>query len=85
MNEESVARAERYQAAVLAQLNAEASAAGYSVKTLAAAVDKDYSTFRRYMNGEREMPIRLLWQVLEQLDLSVDVFTDRARRRLEQR
>jgi len=78
-------RAEQYQDAVLGQLNAEMSAKGYNVKTLAAAVGKDYNTFRRWMNGEREIPIRMLWRTIAALGVPAEVFTDRARRRLEQR
>lgn len=85
MDQDSVARAASFQRAVLEQLNAEASAAGYSIKSLAAAVGKDYSTFRRYLNGERDIPPRLIWQTIDALGVPPEVFTDRARRRLEQR
>jgi len=78
-------RAAKYTEAVLAQLNAEISAAGTDVKSLAGRLQMDYNTFRRYTIGERPMPMTVLWSALEALGVDEVVFIDRAKARNEGR
>jgi transcriptional regulator with XRE-family HTH domain len=81
VNKES--EAAKTNAAIFAQLNAEMKAHHFNVKTLAAALEVDYNTFRRYMNGERDFPLMTLWATLEVLETPLDVFTAAAKERLE--
>jgi transcriptional regulator with XRE-family HTH domain len=66
---------------VLAQLNAEISAAGLDVKKLAVKMGADYNTFRRYMNGEREIPMHVFWAALKELGVDTGDFMREAQRR----
>lgn len=65
-------------AAILAQLTAEATAHGYTVKSLALAMGQDYNTYRRWVNGERDMPLLMLMQSLQTIGVPSDVFMQRA-------
>lgn len=76
-------RAQKRNESVLKQLEAEIGASDYTVKSLAAAIGKDYITFRRYVRGERPMPMNVLWDALEALDVPEEVFFRRARERFE--
>lgn len=76
-------RAQKRNDAVLQQLSAEIAASGFTVKSLAAAIDKDYVTFRRYVKGERPMPIGVLGDALDALGVTEEVFFRRARERFE--
>lgn len=76
---------QRYLVAVLAQLNAEIKAAGYSEKSLAAVIGISYGVFRRYLRGERPLPMSVYWTILDALALDETVFVGRARARFEGR
>lgn len=65
-------------AAVLAQLSAEITAHGYTVKSLALAMGQDYNTYRRWVIGEREIPLTVLMQSLQTIGVAPDVFMQRA-------
>jgi len=75
--------ARNYTKAILEQLNAEFAASGTDVKQVAAKLGIDYNTFRRYVNGERGMPMHVFWATLAALDIAEDVFVRRARERLD--
>lgn len=78
-------QAARYVAAVVDQLNAEIKAAGYSEKTFAARLGINYGVYRRYLNGERRLPLLVLWASVAALDLSQTGFIDRVQNRYEGR
>ena len=80
---DSIDRAQRYVQASIEQLNAEVAAKGLDVKKLSVALKIDYNTFRRYMNGERPMPMHTFWRALEELGLEEETFVRRARERLQ--
>lgn len=71
-------KAAQTTAAVLAQLSAEATAHGYTVKSLALAMGQDYNTYRRWANGERDFPLAMLMQSLQTIGIEPDVFMQRA-------
>lgn len=68
--------------AVLTQLEAEIAAQHYSLSSLARAIEVDRNTLRRWVKGEREMPLTVLETILAQLKLDPAVFMTRARDRL---
>jgi len=76
-------RAEAYTKAILDQLNAEIGASDYTVKSLAGALEKDYNTFRRWVIGEKPMPMVVLWAAIDQLGIPQLVFAQRAQDRYE--
>ena len=76
-------RAEAYTQAILDQLNAEIGASDYTIKSLALALDHDYNTYRRWANGERPMPMVVLWASIDQLGIPQLVFAQRAQDRFE--
>jgi transcriptional regulator with XRE-family HTH domain len=76
-------RAKAYQDAVLAQLNAEIAAHDHTIRSLAVAMDIDYNTLRRYMLGERSIPMTTLWAVLGTLEVEEGTFMARAKERFQ--
>ncbi len=70
--------------AVLTQLEAEIVAHRYSVTSLAAALGMDRNTLRRWVKGERDLPLPVLTAILDQLRLDPAVFMARARDRLRE-
>lgn len=76
-------KAAQTTAAVLAQLTAEATAHGYTVKSLALEMGQDYNTFRRWANGERDFPLQVLMQALQTIGVAPEVFMQRATDRQE--
>lgn len=68
--------------AILEQLRAEISASETSVKATADTMGMDYWTFRKYVKGEREMPLDVLTRALEVLGLDYSTFVRRASGRL---
>lgn len=68
--------------AALVQLAAEIAAHGQTVKSTAGLIGIDYNTYRRYVLGEREMPLDVLTRSLEVLGLDYPTFAARARGRL---
>jgi transcriptional regulator with XRE-family HTH domain len=66
---------------VLAQLEAETAAHGFSMKSLALQMGRPYNTFRRYVKGERAMPADDLLDALDALGVSYSDFMRRAAER----
>ena len=79
---ESTERAQQYVQASLDQLNAEIAAKGLDVKKVSVQLGIDYNTFRRYMNGERPLPMHTFWQTLSELGIDEGTFVRRVRERL---
>lgn len=71
-------KAEAFAQAMLDQLNAEIGASGYTIKSLAKAEGRDYNTFRRYVKGERPMPMIDLWSAIDRLGIDQVEFARRA-------
>lgn len=71
-----------FTAAVLAQLKAELGSSDYSMRSLAAAMEKPYGTIRLYLIGERDMPLWVLGRILEVLKVDPEKFMQRAKDRL---
>lgn len=69
--------------AVLTQIEAEMAAQHYSVSSLARALGEDRNTLRRWIKGERQLPVSKLEAILDELRLDPVVFMTRARDRLE--
>jgi transcriptional regulator with XRE-family HTH domain len=76
---------ESFSAAVIAQLNAEMSAEGLKMSELARRLDIDYGTLRRYLKNEREIPVVVLYAIIDQLPITEAEFFTRARARFDQR
>lgn len=70
-------------AAVTAQLNAEISAAGLKRSELARTLEMDYGTLSRYLKNEREMPMHVLWAIIDQLDVDEATILKLARERFD--
>ena len=68
--------------AILDQLRAEISAHGTTVKDTATVMEIDYWTFRKYVKGERDMPLDVLTRALDALGLDYPTFVRRASGRL---
>lgn len=77
--------ADRQQAAILKELEAaiKVSELG-SVRAVAAAIDMDYYTFRRWVKGQQEMRLSTLLQTLAVIDVPFSELLARAEAR-EQR
>jgi transcriptional regulator with XRE-family HTH domain len=74
---------ETFSSAVLAELSGAIKAAGMNVTALAKRIDMDYNTLRRYINGEREIPMVVLYAVIDQLPIDEAELFKRARARFE--
>jgi transcriptional regulator with XRE-family HTH domain len=72
-------------AALGAQVRAEAAARGVTIKALAAAIGKDRSQLIRYLDGERDFPVSVVYAVADALDMSVSLLISRGVDRLEER
>lgn len=55
----------------------------YTVSSLARALGEDRNTLRRWIKGEREMPVSMLESILSELQLDPAVFMTRARDRID--
>ena len=64
------AKAKAMHTAVLAQLNAEILTAGLTPTSLARQMDLNYGSFRKYLNGELEIHLFMVWDILEALQVS---------------
>ncbi len=69
--------------AVLTQLKAEITAHDESIASVARSIGRNYDTIRRYVMGEKDMPVDVLWAILEHLAVDPAVFMARARDRLD--
>ena len=56
--------------AVIAQLNAEITTAGMTPTSLAREMGLNYGSFRKYLNGDLEMHLFMLWDILKALEVS---------------
>jgi hypothetical protein len=74
---------QRQQDAVIAQLNAEIAARDETVKSIAERGGYSYGSYRRYLSGERSIPMTVYWHTLELLKLDEAVFHARVKDRLE--
>lgn len=69
--------------AILAQLRAEIAASDHgNMKAVAAEMEIDYWTLRKYLRGEREMPLDVLTRVTTVLGLDLSALASRARERM---
>lgn len=64
--------------AVAAQLRAEISAAGLSVAEAARRSNVPRGSLVRYLDGTRELPVSVMYQMADTLGISVPVFVTRA-------
>jgi transcriptional regulator with XRE-family HTH domain len=76
---------ESFSAAVIAQLNAEITGDGLNMSTLAKQIDVDYGTLRRYLRNEREIPVLVLYAIIDQLSISEAELFTLARARFDRR
>lgn len=76
---------ESYSAAVMAELNGAITAAGMNATSLAKRLGMDYNTVRRYLAGEREMPMLVLYAIIAQLPIDEAELFRRARAGFGQR
>lgn len=76
---------ESFSAAVIAQLNAEMVGDGLNMATLAKQIDVDYGTLRRYLKGEREIPVIVLYAIIDKLSVDESELFKLARARFERR
>lgn len=67
---------------MLIQLEAEMGAQHRTVASLARALDEDRNTLRRWVKGERAMPLPIFTRILSELGIDPAVFMARARDRL---
>jgi len=74
--------ADAYTASVLTQLEIEMTAARTNVKQIAGQLGGDYNTLRRYVRGERDMPLPVLLKVLILLKVDSSTFFLRAAERM---
>lgn len=76
---------ESFSAAVIAQLNAEISGDGLNMSTLAKQLDIDYGTLRRYLKNEREIPVIVLYAIIDKLSVDEATLFTLARERFDRR
>jgi transcriptional regulator with XRE-family HTH domain len=69
--------------AVMAQIRAEAAAAGISISALAREVDVSRSSLDLYLNGRRQMPIDVLYRIAAVIGIDTVVILARAEQRLD--
>ena len=60
--------------AVIAQLNAEITTAGLTPTSLARQMGLNYGSFRQYLNGDAQMHVFMLWDILAALDVTPTAF-----------
>jgi len=71
------------QAALVTQVKAEMAAKDMRQKDMAARVGMQTSTLSRYLSGERDIPMPVVFSMANALDLSIIELVQRAERRLE--
>jgi transcriptional regulator with XRE-family HTH domain len=71
------------QAALVTQVKAEMAARDMKQKDMAARVGMQTSTLSRYLSGERDVPMPVVFSFAAALDLSIIELVQRAERRLE--
>lgn len=76
---------ESWSAAVVAQINAEIAGAGLNRAELARRIDVNYVQLGRYLTGDREIPMRIIYAIVEQLPIDEATLFRRARDRSRHR
>jgi ribosome-binding protein aMBF1 (putative translation factor) len=76
-------KSEEFETAVVKQIKAEIAAAGLNTKSLAEKLNKDYFTLRRYLTGERKMPLGVFLAIAQALDIDAATLVQRAEQRLK--
>lgn len=72
-----------FDAATAAQLKAEITAAGMSMRSMAAALDEDYTTFYRWVTGKRPIKLNTVYAILDHIGLDIGTFFTRVQERAE--
>jgi transcriptional regulator with XRE-family HTH domain len=72
-----------FDAATAAQLKAEITAAGMSMRSMAAALDEDYTTFYRWVTGQRPIKLITVYAILDHIGLDIGTFFTRVQERAE--
>ena len=71
------------QSALVVQVKAEMAAKDMRQKDMAARIGMQTSTLSRYLSGERDIPMPVVFSMADALDLSIIELVQRAERRLE--
>ena len=71
------------QAALVTQVKAEMAAKDMKQKDMAAHLGMQTSTLSRYLSGERDIPMPVVFSMASALNLSIIELVQRAERRLE--
>ena len=71
------------QSALITQVKAEMAARDMKQKDMAARLGMQTSTLSRYLSGERDIPMPVVFSFAAALDLSIIELVQRAERRLE--
>ena len=72
-----------YEAATSAQLKAEISAAGRSIRNVAEEMGVDYTTLFRWVKGDRAIHLQTVYAILTVIGLDPAVFFTRVQERAE--
>lgn len=75
---------DRFSRYVGEQIRGEASIRGLSVSELARLMSIDRVTLRRYLIGERSLPMPVLYDAARAIGIAPEVIVDRADRRMSQ-
>lgn len=74
---------EQIQGAIVAQVKAEMAVQGIKQKDMAAKVGMQASTLSRYLAGERDIPMPVVFAFADALNLPFTELVERAERRLK--
>lgn len=72
-----------FDAATAAQLKAEITAANKSIRSVAAALDEDYTTFYRWVTGKRPIKLITVYAILDHIGLDIGTFFTRVQERAD--
>jgi transcriptional regulator with XRE-family HTH domain len=78
-------RYKSYSAALIAQMNAEIKGDGETVRSIAAKIGVDYNTLRRYLAGDREIPMTVMYAIVDQLSVDESELYRLARARFDRK
>lgn len=70
------------EAAILRQLKLEIKDAGFSLRGLADAMDRDYYAVRKNLAGDTEIKLAVLLAICDQIGVPLETVIDRAEQRL---
>lgn len=76
---------ETYSAAVIAALNGAIATDGLNMSTVAKQIGVDYGTLRRYLRNEREIPVLVLYAIIDQISIDEGELFRRARALFDQK